>query len=259
MRDTFLITQNNWKRYPSACCRLLGLIWLFLLGIVLTLLIQIPIRLTLLRQHHHLRLASWWHRRLLSTFNVNVRVIGSWPTRSHFIVSNHISWLDIIVLGGQLPVHFVSKAEVRRWPVIGWLAAQAGTLFIQRGAHGSQQIIDTLQAHLAEEQFVAIFPEGTTSKGDNVKPFHPRLFAAAIETATPVLPVTLIYTARPLPHPVIPYVDDDVLLHNLWQLALLPSVEVELHIAAALHTQKMPRKTIAQQAHQTIQSKILNY
>src|SRR5690606_25224544 len=86
------------------------------------------------------RLTCWFMRRLSHALPVRIRVSGELPTQPMLWVSNHVSWIDIPLLGMLAPQSFLSKAEVRDWPVAGWLAEKAGTLFIRRGSGDSHQL-----------------------------------------------------------------------------------------------------------------------
>ncbi|MFZ3583352.1 lysophospholipid acyltransferase family protein [Loktanella sp. DJP18] len=111
------------------------------------------------------------------------------------LVSNHASWLDIFVLNAGGCIVFVSKAEVARWPGIGWLARATGTVFVTRDRHAAQRDVATLHARLALGQTLVFFPEGTSTDGLRVLPFKPTLFAPLIALQMPVQPVTLTYRA----------------------------------------------------------------
>ena len=124
-----------------------------------------------------------WYRRVLACLNIRVSVTGQPAEAPCLVVCNHISWLDILVLGSAVPVAFLSKAEVAQWPLISRLSRAGGTLFIQRGGEGAaRRSIEGIRKAFKRQQSVAVFPEGTTGKGHTVLPFHPRLFAAAIES-----------------------------------------------------------------------------
>src|SRR5690606_21315559 len=102
------------------------------------------------------------------------------PARALF-VANHISWLDIFVINAMQPSHFVAKSEIRDWPVLGWLCAKAGTVFIARGRlRDVRRIYQGLVERLQVGEPVAFFPEGATSSQGSLQPFHANLFEAAI-------------------------------------------------------------------------------
>lgn len=110
------------------------------------------------------------------------------------VVANHISWIDIYLINAVLPAAFVAKEEVRRWPVLGWLAAKNDTIFLRRGSRGHARIInEEVAAVLGKGQFVAVFPEGTTTDGRSLLHFHSALMQPALAVGKPVLPVGISY------------------------------------------------------------------
>lgn len=151
---------------------------------------------------------------------------GSFSDRPVLYVSNHISWSDIPVLGGMVPLRFLSKAEVGHWPVIGWLAEQAGTLFIQRGSGKAGQIRQEIAHTLERGQSVLIFPEGTTTTGVTVLPFHSRLLHAAADARVAVQPISIAYLREGRPDHLAPFIGDDEFQHHLVRLLRQPAVEV---------------------------------
>lgn len=131
------------------------------------------------------RRRSPWPRRFLAmaarSVGARVQVTGMRDEVPMFILANHVSWVDILALGGATGAAFVSKDDVGRWPLIGWLAAQNNTVFVareRRGALGAQ--LDALRAALTGHQPVALFPEGTTGDGVTLLPFKPALLAAMV-------------------------------------------------------------------------------
>ena len=108
-----------------------------------------------------------------------VRVEGSPLRRNVLFAANHVSWLDILALGGAAPMAFVSRDDVGGWPLIGWIAGLNDTIYVARQArrevHGQA---DQLRKTLAAGRAVALFPEGTTEGGRELLPFRPSLFAS---------------------------------------------------------------------------------
>ena len=133
--------------------------------------------------------AAWLHRFCASAlrgFDIPIEVKGAFPERGA-LITNHTGYLDIVVLAGIQPCVFVSKAEIRRWPVLGWLAKMAGTVFVERGRGGSAQRARAgLQAASDAGIPVAFFPEGTTTNGRSVLPFHSGLLAQVLDAGQPV-------------------------------------------------------------------------
>ena len=122
---------------------------------------------------------------------LNIHQHGSPSNDTVLFVSNHISWSDIPILGSLAPIRFLSKAEVGQWPLIGWLARQAGTLFIHRGGGQARRVRGQIIENLQAGENVLVYPEGTTSAGLTVLPFHGLLLRAAPESKTPIQPVTI--------------------------------------------------------------------
>jgi 1-acyl-sn-glycerol-3-phosphate acyltransferase len=177
----------------------------------------------------------WWHARLCRALGVRVRVFGVAAPRS-LLVANHISWLDIPVLGGQAELGFLSKAEVRGWPLVGWMSTIAGTLFIERGANQTAKVSAQIAGAIAGGRALVIFPEGTTSDGRQVRRFHPRLFAAAQLPGLRVQPVAIGYRrgAEPAPDLEVPYIGEDSLMASLWRVLRHPDLVAEVRFLAPL-------------------------
>lgn len=132
-------------------------------------------------------------RRLLRALSLSVDASVA-PLEPGLLVGNHLSYLDILVLGALHPLVFVSKAEVHSWPVFGWLARKSGTLFIRRDRRSDLvRVRQEMETAVSAGLTVAFFPEGTTTDGSIILPFHPGLFVGATENAWPVTPVWLGY------------------------------------------------------------------
>lgn len=141
-----------------------------------------------------LRLKRRWSRQLLDILAVRLDAGLHGMARGSLVVANHISWLDIFVLNAARPMAFVAKSEVRAWPLAGWLAANADTVFLQRGRRThAAEINGRIAAMLSSGKNVAVFPEGTTTDGFRVQPFHGALLQPAIDGGRPVQPVALAY------------------------------------------------------------------
>lgn len=197
---------------------------------------------------YHRGIVSWWHERLLHILAVQVTTTGSAPLPPALLVSNHVSWLDVPVLGSLTQTNFLSKDEVRRWPVIGWLAAASGTFFIRRGAGEAASVTEQIADHLASDGLLTLFPEGTTTDGNEVRPFFPRLFAAAVETRAPLVPVALRYHVNGELDTVAPYTGNQTLANNLWGIIRRPVTTVQVAYTPALQVDGLDRKAIAERA-----------
>ena len=143
-----------------------------------------------------LRAIKRWSRRMLAILQVHYVARGT-PPRGHeptLLVANHVSWLDIWLVNSTVPVRFVAKADVRRWPVIGFMVSRAGTIFIEREKrHDAARTNRAIVQALTRGEHVAIFPEGTTTDGTEVKPYHASLFQPALGAGARVAVLALRY------------------------------------------------------------------
>lgn len=203
------------------------------------------------------RLYIWWNQFICRLFHARITIKGEINNSPTLFLVNHISWFDIPVLGAQKPLHFLSKAEVRHWPLIGWLAHKAGTLFIWRGAPGAaQKSLDEITQCLEQGHSVVIFPEGTTSDGSSLRQFHGRLLQAAIDAQVRIQPVALRYPDKDGINTHVPYIDDMSFMDSLIGLTYSPTLQVELHflkpVDSHIGTQTITRKQLAEEARQAI-------
>ncbi|MCK5263808.1 MAG: 1-acyl-sn-glycerol-3-phosphate acyltransferase, partial [Gammaproteobacteria bacterium] len=133
------------------------------------------------RQSLSAKVTCWWHKRILGALGIKISIHGTPSDNTALFVANHLSWLDIHLIGSHLPVRFLSKAEIKDWPIFGWLASKAGTLYIPRGSKtASIEANKIMQQTLLDDQHVVLFPEATTSDG-NIRRFHSRLIQSAID------------------------------------------------------------------------------
>lgn len=138
-----------------------------------------------------------WMGGLAWLFGLRVRGEGTPLRGGTLFVANHVSWLDIVVLDSRHMMGFIAKSEIRGWPLIGWLAAQGDSLFLERGNGDSlSQVMGVMAQRLRAGRAVAAFPEGGTRNGQALGTFHARIFAAAVEAGAPVQPVAVSYGPR---------------------------------------------------------------
>ena len=172
-----------------------------------------------------------WSRRLLRVLGVQARTSAA-PglPGGALLVCNHVSWLDIYLIYAARRVHFVSKAEVRAWPVAGWLAHKTGTLFIERGRRADTARINAeMRALLAGGAWVAVFPEGTTGDGRSLKRFMPSLLQPAVELNCPIVPAALRYRTLDNDYSAAPaYIDNLSMWQSLKQIIDEPGLIAEL-------------------------------
>lgn len=158
-----------------------------------------------------LALKASWAAALLDALGIEVEADLTHAVPGALLVANHISWIDIYVINAALPAAFVSKEEVRHWPLIGWLAAKNDTVFLRRGSRGHARVINQQVAEiLAKGKHVAVFPEGTTTDGRRLLHFHAALIQPALAAGRPVLPVAISYWELDGQRSLAPRYDGDI-------------------------------------------------
>jgi len=193
---------------------------------------------------------QFWFAQALRAMNVSVSVQGQWSGAPRLLTCNHISWLDILVLGSVMPIVFLSKEEIRHWPVIRRLADAGGTLYIQRGSIGAaRHSINEISQAFERQQSVLFFPEGTTSGGHKVTRFYPALFTAAIDRQVPVQPVALRYPHPEGVNPAVPFIDKTWLSTSLWRILGCAEIRAEVHLGEVIDSGQMECRELANQAH----------
>ena len=182
-----------------------------------------------------------------------LRIEGAPPRQPMLWVSNHGSWADIPLIGGLAPLSFLSKSDVRHWPLAGWLAQQAGTLFIRRGAGDSGALSQSMAHRLRRGLPVLVFPEGTSSDGASVRHFHGRMLGAAIEAQRPLQPLAISYLRDGERDPLAPFVGDDELVRHLRRLFAGEIAEVRIQFLEPIASLGRSRSQLADQARACIE------
>jgi 1-acyl-sn-glycerol-3-phosphate acyltransferase len=171
---------------------------------------------------------------------------------------NHVSWMDIPVLGGLAPgAVFLAKSEVRHWPVIGRLASLAGTEFIQRG-NGSDAARTAMAHAFDQDRCMVVFAEGTTTDGSRVRRFHARLLGPAVTRGVAVVPIALRYrNADGERTTAAAYVDDQGILGSLWRVARSSGLQVAVEVLPELHAgAEEGRSALAARARAAVASRV---
>jgi 1-acyl-sn-glycerol-3-phosphate acyltransferase len=193
-----------------------------------------------------------WAQQVLAILEIPVQT--NMPAPSGFtglVVCNHLSWLDVLVLQSLMPVVFVAKSEVRRWPVVGYLAQAAATIFVDRSsARSAHAMVKDSAAAIAQGHAVVAFPEGTSSDGSRLGAFHANIFECAVQAACPVQLLTLQYrdptgASATAAH----FTGDMTLLASLTSVTGTSCIRAQVHLGECLSAAGQSRKTLAQQAH----------
>ncbi len=174
-----------------------------------------------------------WALQLLALWGIHLQVLGQPVTSGPaLIVSNHISWLDILVIHAARYCRFVSKSDIRGWPLVGTLATGAGTLYIERAKRqDALRMVRDMAAAMKDGDVLAVFPEGTTSDGLSLLPFHANLIQSAIAAQAPVQPMSLQFvdaltgelTLAPC------YIGEDTLVGSIWRTLTAPPIKAVVH------------------------------
>lgn len=170
------------------------------------------------------------------------------------MVANHVSWLDIFVINALQPCRFVAKSDIRNWPLIGWLCAKTGTIFISRGKpRDVRAIYQGLVASIKAGDRIAFFPEGTTAAQGGLLPFHANLFEAAIDAAVPVQPYALRYLdAAGELHAAADFIGDMTIVESILAILKARDMTAELTVLAPIASAGAHRRDLATATHGVI-------
>lgn len=203
------------------------------------------------------RMNEAWSRTIVRICGVRLKVSGNSTAGGPSLwVANHVSWIDIFILAGLHSVLFVAKREIRGWPVIGWLVAKVGAIFIDRNQRNSLKEVGVEMRKLFEQrQVIGLFAEGTTSTGFDVLPFRSSLFEPAIRAGLDIQPVALRFFYKGQRSDFAAFVGDETLLANLFTLMCATGVSVEVEffpVLTAAEAGEMGRARVAAYLEQMI-------
>ena len=184
----------------------LPLIFLHILA-GLIILIFFPKSIINLRPIHH-KISQYWMKVLIFLFGLKIISKGSISRKAKAFVSNHISFLDIIVLNSIVASNFIAKSEIKKWPIIGHLAGKTGTIFINRGdSDDNDNVIKSMKHYLNKDKNIIFLPEGRIGNGVKMKKFHSKLFNSVAHTKSNLQPIFIRY---PVNYPSDKSSDDSV-------------------------------------------------
>ena len=211
------------------------------------------------RQSMGAKMTCWWHRKIGQALGVPVQVFGTANKHPTLFIANHISWFDIHAIGGIIPVRFLSKAEVKKMPLIGWLASRAGTLYISRGGKtASLKTIKIMTDALKQGQNVILFAEGKTTDG-KVKRFHSRLVQSAIDAGCNIQPIAIRYPHdKELAHPAAPFIGDMTMAESLMNILQTNSLSTEIHFLDIISIIDKTRDELTRETEQQVRAVIEN-
>jgi len=216
------------------------------------------------------RIIRAWSRLLLSICGARLRVTGR-PlppaiartgiepgSRGRMLLANHISWIDPFALNASAPSRFVAKAEIRAWPLLGTLVTLVGALYIERGRrHAVASMNHRVRDRLKEGETVAVFPEGTTTDGRSLLPFHSNLVAPALEVGAECWPVALRYTEDDAPSTAAAFIDEMSIAASLWNILVARRLQIEVaFLEPVASTSQHNRHQVAEAAAERVAARL---
>jgi 1-acyl-sn-glycerol-3-phosphate acyltransferase len=199
-----------------------------------------------------------WSRRMLALMGIRLEVHGTPPASGPvLLVCNHLSWLDILAIHAARYVRFVSKSGVRQWPIIGTLSDGAGSLYIEREKRrDALRVVHRMAEALRDGDLIAVFPEGTTSDGSGLLPFHANLLQAAIASDAPVQPMALRFVdgASGADSAAPRYIGDDHLLASLWRTLKAPDLVAVVRFGDPQSSEARDRRAWAESLHADVRA-----
>ena len=194
-----------------------------------------------------LKRIAWWNARMLRLMGLGLNVSGRPSVGPTLVAANHVSWIDIMSVNAVHTSRFVSKSDVRAWPLLGWLVASGGTLFIDRTRRrDAHRVVHQIAEALAAGDRIAVFPEGTTGDGQTLLPFHGNLLQAAISTGTPVQPVAIRYSDATGPRSASTvWLGDTTLAGSMWKIACAEGLTANVSLLEPVATAGADRRELA--------------
>jgi 1-acyl-sn-glycerol-3-phosphate acyltransferase len=205
------------------------------------------------------RLVGWWSAKVMRIVGVATRIEGEPPGVAEsgaMIAANHVSWLDIFALSGVRPTRFIAKSEIRDWPIAGWIAEHAGTIFIRRERRrDTARINQQVAAALTQGDCVGLFPEGATTEGDQLLKFHSSLFEPALANRAHVHPCAIRYeNADGSLCRAMAFVGELTFMQSLGLVIRQRGVVALVRFAPTLETQGSTRREVASRAEASVTS-----
>lgn len=199
------------------------------------------------------RVIRWWSTVLLRIFGMRSVRYGQPLLDPVLFVANHTSWTDIELLHSQRATCFVAKAEIARWPLVGWMAANGGTIFHQRGSTNSlATVMQEMTRRLREGRSVGVFPEGGTGHNGVTKVFHARIFQVALDAPVPVQPVALRFSRHGRRVIEAGFFEKESFFANIVRLLGSPSLDAEVHFLEPVPATPDARRRMAELSRERI-------
>lgn len=196
-----------------------------------------------------------WSGEMLRILGVSLETSGTPRPGAKLIVANHVSWLDIAAVHAVVPeARFVSKADVRDWPVVGLMVDGVGTLFIERASkRDALRVVHQMAEALKNGDTVAVFPEGTTGPGPEPLGFHGNLLQAAISTDVPLQPLALRWSEPGMRFSTAAqFIGGTTLVQSLWAVLKARGLSVRVDVLMSMSTSHADRRALAEHVRDEI-------
>lgn len=251
------VVARDWLRPLRYTYRLPLLLLHLLVSLPLTLLVvSLPFlaqRRTAAGESWAHRAIRWWSLVLVRVFGFQVHRIGEPLPGAVMFVANHVNWIDIQLMHSQRMMGFIAKAEISRWPFLGWLAARGETIYHHRGNHDSLHgVMHQMVERLESGRAVGVFPEGRTTSGHEVANFHARIFQPAVLAGVPAQPVALRYGAGGNAQTIIAFQPGESFVGNFLRVLGEPGRVAEVHFLDPVPASEDGRRRMAQACRQRI-------
>ena len=246
---------RDWRRPLRYLWRSPLLALHILLGLPLTLLMINPVsaRIEMRGERLDHLMIRWWSGTLMGIFGMRVRRYGTPLPGAALFVANHVSWIDIVLVHSQRMMGFVAKAEISRWPLVGWVASRGGTIYHHRGNNDSLHgVMHAMVARLQQGLAVGVFPEGKTTRGDAIGTFHARIFQPAVLAGVPAQPVALKYGLRGDAQTIVAFGEKENFLQNFLRLLGEPGRVAEVHFLDPVAAGEDGRRRMAEACRERI-------
>ena len=247
--------SHDWRRPLRFAWRLPLLLLHATLGLALVMLMINPLtaRLRVRAETLDQTAIRWWSIAMVRIFGMRVRRVGTPLPGAALFVANHVSWIDITLLHSQRPLGFVAKAEIARWPLIGWLAGRGGTIYHHRGDNDSLHgVMHQMVQRMEHGKAVGVFAEGRTNDGRAIGVFHARIFQPAVLARVPAQPVALKYGAGGNAQTTVAFRARENFIENLLRLLGEPPRQVEVHFLEPARDEGGGRRRLAQLCRERI-------
>ncbi|ODS64359.1 MAG: acetyltransferase [Arenimonas sp. SCN 70-307] len=247
--------SSDWRRPLRYLWRLPLLLVHLLVALPVTLLLINPLSARIAPGGERLdhRAIRLWSAGLMRIFGFRLRRYGTPLPGAVMFVANHVSWIDIELMHSQRMMGFVAKAEIARWPLVGWLASRGGTIYHHRGSNDSLHgVMHQMVQRLQSGQAVGVFPEGRTTRGDAVGVFHARIFQPAVLAGVPAQPVALKYGQRGNAQTIVAFGERESFFANFVRLLGEPGRVAEVHFLEPVAASEDGRRRMAETCRERI-------